>query len=57
MPIFNISTSWEMSANVEVQASDLDEAVDIVESSDFPLPTDASYIAGSFSVDQAKSSK
>ena len=57
MPIFKISTSWEMSANVEVQASDLDEAVDIVESSDFPLPTDASYIAGSFSVDQAKSSK
>jgi len=47
---YKISCDWQVCAVVEIEANSLTEAVAIVEASDFPLPTDNSYIDGSFSV-------
>jgi len=46
---FRIPVSYEMYGYVEVEAVDLDEAV--VQAEEAPLPTDSSYIEGSFRVD------
>jgi hypothetical protein len=45
-----IPVSWEVFANVLVEADSLDEAIDNAD--DIQLPKEASYIQGSFKVDR-----
>jgi hypothetical protein len=50
---FRIPVSYEMYGYVEVQATDLDDA--IAQAEEAPLPTDPSYVEGSFRVDYESS--
>jgi hypothetical protein len=49
---FIIPCSWTVTANARVEAEDLESAIGIVESSDFPNPTDTDYLSDSFEVDR-----
>lgn len=49
MKTFTIPVVWQMYGHVTVTAVDLDEALDKVQEA--PLPTDGSYIEGSFEID------
>jgi len=49
MKTYKVPVVWQMYGYVDVVADSLDEAVLIAE--DGPLPTDASYVEGSFEVD------
>lgn len=46
---FIVPCYWEIYANVEVEAKDIEEAVMIVD--DGPLPENGSYVTDSFHVD------
>ena len=48
---YRVPCSWQVYAHAEVEAESWDEAIAKVESNDFPLPTDANWIEGSFEVD------
>ena len=45
---FQIPVVWTMSGVMEIEATDLDDAV--AKASEAPLPDDASYLEGSFEV-------
>ena len=49
---YEIPCSWEVYGTVEVAATSLDEAIEMVEDNDFPLPSKSSYVDGSFQVDR-----
>jgi hypothetical protein len=51
MAIFKVSCSWEVYSTMNIEANSLTEAIAIAESDDYPLPTEAFYIDGSFNVD------
>jgi len=57
MPTFKISCSWEVCGELEVDAPTFEEAWQkVVEEQEVsPLPTDTSYIDGSFSLDEEMS--
>lgn len=48
---YKVGCSWEVYATAEVEAESLEDAIEIVEADEFPLPTDTSYVDGSFKVD------
>jgi hypothetical protein len=48
---FKIPVVYQMYGHVTVEADSLENAIDKVE--DGPLPTDSSYVEGSFEVDRA----
>ena len=48
---YRIPCGWEVYAHAEVEAESWDEAIRIVESDKFPLPTNAEYVDASFEVD------
>jgi hypothetical protein len=48
--IFKIPVSYQMYGHVTVEADSLEYAIEKVE--DGPLPTDSSYVEGSFEVDR-----
>ena len=50
-PYWKVACSWEVSAAAEVRASTLEEAIEISEQSEFPLPDEPDYIDGSFRID------
>ena len=47
---YEIPCSWQMYAWANVEANSFDEAVEFVESDEFPLP-EGSYVEGSFELD------
>ena len=49
MKTFTIPVVWQMYGHITVQAVDLDEALD--KAAEAALPTDGSYIEGSFEID------
>jgi len=51
MPIFTIPCSWQMYGSVEIEADDLDEAVELAYSNECSLPDNGSYVDASFEVD------
>ena len=48
---YQVVCSWEVYATSEVEAESLEDAIEIVEADEFPLPTDTAYVDGSFKVD------
>ena len=52
MKTYQIPCSWEVYGYLEIIAESLDEAIEIAESEETSLPTESSYIEGSFSVDR-----
>ena len=52
MGFYTIACTWEMYGKTVVEADNLDDAIRIVESDDFPLPNDAVYLIGTFAVDR-----
>ena len=52
---FKIPVSWEVCGIVEVEAQDIDEAIEIARDEEgvIPLPTDSDYIDGSWRVSDA----
>lgn len=48
MKTYKIPVVWTVSAVMEIEATDLDDAV--AKASEAPLPDDASYLEGSFEV-------
>lgn len=51
MPQFKISMDWEVYATAYIEADNLKQAIELVNSDDFPLPTDTHFVDGSFKVD------
>ncbi len=51
MPIFKIPCSWQMYGSLEIEADDLDEAVELAYSNECSLPDNGSYVDASFEVD------
>lgn len=48
---YKVVCSWEVYATSEVEAKNLEDAIEIVEADEFPLPTDTAYVDGTFKVD------
>ena len=48
---YEVPCHWQMYAWANVEADSFDEAIEFVESDDFPLP-EGSYVEGSFELDQ-----
>ena len=51
MPIFKIPCSWQMYGSLEIEADDLDDAVELAYSNEYSLPDNGSYVDASFEVD------
>ena len=49
--IYKVACSWEVYSVANVEAESLDEAIELVQSDNFPLPTETDYIDGSFNTD------
>jgi len=47
---YEVPCSWQVYAWANVEANSFDEAIEFVESDDFPLP-EGSYVEGSFELD------
>lgn len=50
MPTFKVAVEWAVYSEVEVEAETLEEAINLAESPDFPLPLNPEYVDGSFNV-------
>ncbi len=50
---YKIPCTWQMYGYVQVQADSFEDAVSKVQDDSTPLPEDASYVQGSFEVDEA----
>ena len=50
MPRYRVPISWEMCGEIRIEASSLEEAIDIAR--DAILPTDGEYVDGSASVNE-----
>jgi len=48
---YKIPCSWQVYGYLDVEADGWDEAIEIAEDYDTPLPTDGSYVEASFEVD------
>jgi hypothetical protein len=48
---FKIACTWEVYGVAEVEANSLDEAIELVQADDFPLPSEFDYVDGSFQTD------
>lgn len=49
--VYRLPVSWEVYSFMDIEASSLQEAVNIAHKDDTPLPTDSDYVDGSFKVE------
>ena len=49
---YEIPCSWEVYGTLEVEANSLEEAIELAEREDSPMPDDSDYVDGSFQVDR-----
>ena len=49
---YEIPCSWEVYGTVEVEANSLEEAIELAERDDSPMPDASDYVDGSFEVDR-----
>ena len=49
---YEIPCTWEVYGTVEIEADSLEEAIELAERDDSPMPDDSDYVAGSFQVDR-----
>lgn len=48
---WKVPVYWELKSVMEVEADTLEEAIDILQCGDDPLPTDGEYVDGSWEAD------
>jgi len=53
MKTYKVPVVWQMYGYVQVQADSFEDAICKVSDDSTPLPEDASYVQGSFEVDEA----
>lgn len=51
LQVFRIGCSWNVVSHFEIPARTLEEAIEIAEDPDSPLPPDPDFVPGSFKVD------
>ena len=51
METYEIPCGWQMYGSLKIVAKDLDDAIEIAESTERHLPTNGSYVEASFEVD------
>ena len=49
---YEIPCSWEVYGTLEVEADSLEEAIELAERDDSPMPDDSDYVDGTFQVDR-----
>ena len=49
---YEIPCTWEVYGTVEIEADSLEEAIELAERDDSPMPDDSDYVDGSFQVDR-----
>jgi hypothetical protein len=49
---YEIPCSWEVYGTMEVEANSLEEAIELAERDDSPMPDASDYVDGSFEVDR-----
>ena len=49
---YEIPCTWEVYGTVEIEADRLEEAIELAERDDSPMPDDSDYVDGSFQVDR-----
>ena len=49
---YEIPCTWEVYGTMEVEANSLEEAIELAERDDSPMPDSYDYIDGSFEVDR-----
>jgi hypothetical protein len=52
MKTYKIPVTWEVYGHMEIKAESLEDAISIAEDDETSLPTESSYIEGSFWVDR-----
>jgi len=49
---YEIPCTWEVYGTIEIEADSLEEAIELAERDDSPMPDDSDYVDGSFQVDR-----
>ena len=49
---YEIPCTWEVYGTIEIEADSLEEAIELAERDDAPMPDDSDYVDGSFQVDR-----
>ena len=49
---YEIPCTWEVYGTLEVEADSLEEAIELAERDDSPMPDESDYVDGSFQVDR-----
>ena len=49
---YEIPCTWEVYGTVEIEADSLEEAIELAERDDSPMPDESDYVDGSFQVDR-----
>ena len=49
---YEIPCSWEVYGTMEIEADSLEEAIELAERDDSPMPDDSDYVDGSFQIDR-----
>jgi len=49
---YEIPCTWEVYGTLEIEADSLEEAIELAERDDSPMPDDSDYVDGSFQVER-----
>ena len=49
---YEIPCTWEVYGTLEVEADSLEEAIELAERDDSPMPDESDYVDGSFQIDR-----
>ena len=49
---YEIPCTWEVYGTVEIEADSLEEAIELAERDDSPMPDESDYVDGSFQIDR-----
>ena len=49
---YEIPCTWEVYGTIEIEDDSLEEAIELAERDDSPMPDDSDYVDGSFQVDR-----
>ena len=49
---YEIPCTWEVYGTIEIEADSLEEAIELAERDDSPMPDDSDYVDGSFQIDR-----
>ena len=49
---YEIPCTWEVYGTLEVEADSLEEAIELAERDDSPIPDESDYVDGSFQIDR-----